>query len=105
MKHVVNLIYEGSINFIKQEIIFGCIFVLIVSLLIVFFAEETLGEFWIAIPFLIGAAVTMVIKFIAVLISLNANLRILKESSKGLTYGFEAGLKASTLLSFSVHGI
>lgn len=49
------------------------IYVLIFTVLIVFLVEETLGEFWVSVPFLIGALTSLVCNFASVLISLNAN--------------------------------
>jgi len=60
-------------NFLKQELIFSMIYVLIFTVLIVFLVEETLGEFWVSVPFLIGALTSLVCNFASVLISLNAN--------------------------------
>jgi len=96
---------EGCASFLKQELVFCCIWVVIFMLFLVFFSEETLGEFWITVPFLLGSFTSITINFATVFLSNHAISRIAVESSKGITYAFETTMRASTMLSFSVIGI
>lgn len=75
MEEIHKKIADGSDIFLFTEYIYLCIFVLVLALLIFFFAERKQWTAYTTVSFILGALTSMLCGFIGMKIAINSNWR------------------------------
>jgi H(+)-translocating pyrophosphatase len=105
MREISGLIADGATTFLIQEYIFLAVFIVLFSILLIFTAEENLGEFWVTASFILGGCTSILAGFIGMKIAVIANVKVTKEASKSVQDAFVAAFKGGAVLGFSLVGI
>jgi H(+)-translocating pyrophosphatase len=105
MREISGLIADGATTFLIQEYIFLAVFIVLFSILLIFTAEESLGEFWVTATFILGGVTSILAGFIGMKIAVIANVKVTKEASKSVQDAFIAAFKGGAVLGFSLVGI
>ena len=102
MREIHELISDGASVFLTQEYIFLGIFIVIFSILLIFTAEESLGEFWVTCSFILGGVTSILAGYIGMKIAVTANVKVTKEASKSITAAFIVAFKGGAVLGFTL---
>jgi inorganic pyrophosphatase len=105
MREISGLIADGATTFLTQEYMFMGVFIVLFSILLIFTAEESLGEFWVTSSFILGGLTSILSGFIGMKIAVTANVKVTKEASKSLSDAFIVAFKGGAVLGFSLVGI
>lgn len=105
MREISGLIADGATTFLTQEYIFLAIFLVLFSILLIFTAEEKLGQFWVTGAFLLGGVTSILSGFIGMKIAVTANVKVTKEAAKSISDAFVVAFKGGAVLGFSLVGI
>lgn len=105
MREMSGLISDGATTFLTTEYIFLGIFIALFSVLLIFTAEESLGEFWVTGAFILGGCTSILSGFIGMKIAVTANVKVTKEASKSIGDAFIVAFKGGAVLGFSLVGI
>lgn len=105
MCHIAKLIQDGAQAFLKQEYTFVAGFVILFALVIVFTVERQLGEFWSTVPFLVGAATSLLSGYIGMQVAVRANVRTAKMATDSLNEAFNVAFRGGMVLGFILVGL
>ena len=105
MREISRLISDGASTFLAQEYLFLSIFIILFSALLLFTAEESLGQFWVTFAFILGGATSILSGYIGMKIAVIANVKVTKEASKSLTNAFDVAYRGGAVLGFTLVGI
>lgn len=105
MDEISKLIAHGANIFLWQEYVVVSIFVFLFSLVIAFTVENSLGQFYTVVPFLLGAVTSIVSGYIGMAIAVRANVRTCKEAISSLHRGFVMAFRGGMVLGFTLVGL
>jgi H(+)-translocating pyrophosphatase len=105
MREISGLISDGATTFLTQEYIFLAVFIVLFSILLIFTAENSLGEFWVTGAFILGGLTSILSGFIGMKIAVTANVKVTKEASKSVGDAFAAAFRGGAVLGFALVGI
>ena len=78
MIEISTYIREGAITYLWRQYKILFFFVVIMAIIIFFAVEESIGDFWTTIPFILGCVTSIVSGYIGMRIAVAANVRTTK---------------------------
>ena len=105
MSHIAGLIEDGARTFLWQEYVVVSIFVVVFAIVIALTVEESLGQAFTVVPFLLGAATSTVSGYIGMAIAVRANVRTCKEATHSLHRGFVLAFRGGMVMGFTLVGL
>lgn len=110
MQKIANYIAEGAISFLKAEYKVLGLFVLSISILVGYFAEEETSHWLIAIAFILGSTLSATAGYLGMKVATKSNVRTTQAArfslSKALNVSFSGGLiMGISVVSLGIIGI
>ena len=105
MREISGLISDGATTFLVQEYLFMGVFIVLFSILLIFTAENQLGQFWVTGAFILGGLTSILSGFIGMKIAVTTNVKVTKEASKSVADAFVAAFRGGAVLGFALVGI
>ncbi len=105
MVRISKLIEEGAHTFLWQEYVVVSIFVVLFAVVIAFTVEESFGQVFTVVPFILGAVTSILSGYIGMSIAVKANVRTCKEATLSLHRGFVMAFRGGMVLGFTLVGL
>lgn len=110
MQKIANYIAEGAISFLKAEYKVLALFVVSISILVGYFAEEETSHWLIAIAFILGSTLSATAGYLGMKVATKSNVRTTQAArfslSKALNVSFSGGLVMGiSVVSLGIIGI
>jgi len=99
---VASYIEKGANTFLFTEYKYIGVFVVIMAFVIFFAVEESLGQLWTTVAFLLGAITQVICGYIGMRIAVATNYRVAFKSNTSLSGAFAIAYKAGCVFGFSV---
>jgi len=105
MADIATLIQDGSTTFLKEEYTYTGVFIIIFAIGIYFTVEPEAGTFHTTVPFLLGAATSILSGYIGMQIAVRANVRTAKEACHSMDRAFNVAFRGGIVLGFTLVGL
>ena len=97
---VAGHIERGAKSFLYAEYKIIAIFCIFMALIIIFFVESNLGEFWTTVAFLTGCVTSIISGYIGMRVAVFSNYRCCFSSYKSMARGFRVAYRAGLVMGF-----
>ncbi|CRH01357.1 V-type H(+)-translocating pyrophosphatase, putative [Plasmodium relictum] len=97
MKEIASYIAEGANAFLKKEYQYLTVFIIVFSIVLVFFVN-----YYTALSFILGCLTSILCGYIGMKIAVYGNVRTTNETWKSLDKGYKVTINAGTVMGFSL---